>query len=116
MAEKTFYDTQGKIVYSYSETGMELDVSAYTQYSYIEEVGDPRKQYVFEGQLMERLPNPAVVEGNLLKNVPVAGDLVIDGAIYPIAAGDTELDFSPGINRFVLKCFPYLDKQYEVVI
>lgn len=116
MAEKTFYDTQGKIIYSYSEAGMEIDVSAYEQYPYTEALGDPRKQYVSEGQLAERLPNPAVIEGNILTGVPVAGTLVIEGVSYPIAAGNTELDFSPGTNRFLLQCFPYLDKQYEVVI
>jgi hypothetical protein len=116
MDEKTFYDTQGKIIYSFNSAGMEIDTSAYDQYSSIEAVGDPRKQYVLEGQLAERLPNPAEIVGNTLTGVPVAGILVIEGVSYPIAAGDTELDFSPGTNRFLLQCFPYLDKQYEVVI
>jgi hypothetical protein len=116
MDEKTFYDTHGKIIYSFNSAGMEIDASAYDQYSSIEAVGDPRKQYVLEDQLAERLPNPAEIVGNLLTGVPVAGTLIIEGVSYPIAAGNTELDFSPGMNRFLLQCFPYLDRQYEVVV
>jgi hypothetical protein len=116
MEEKTYYDQQGRIVYAYSASGIDIDVSDYEQYPYIELVGDPRKQYVNNGELLERLPNPAEVVGNTIVGVPVAGELVIEGTTYPIAAGDTELDFSPGVNRFALYCFPYLDKHFEVVV
>jgi hypothetical protein len=66
----------------------------------------------------QRPENPAIYNDGAIKEVPVAGTLVVDnGEQHPLPAGDSPLIFTDiGTYQLKLQCWPYKDKTIEVTI
>lgn len=72
--------------------------------------------WVDKGQLKQREPLPATLDGHVLKGVPDGGKVTIEGIEYATDGTDITLQFGrPG--TYVVKCegFPYTPVEVEVV-
>jgi hypothetical protein len=70
----------------------------------------PRAHYILNGQVTERPASPVTLTDLTLNNLPVGGDLFIDGTRYEITDETVELEFPlPGTFNLRVERFPYLD-------
>jgi hypothetical protein len=83
----------------------------------VDERLNPELQYVAGGAIADRPPNPAVLTGTTLTNVPVPSTLWIDDTSYPVTDPTVELDLTlPGTYQLRLESFPPQDAAFTVVV
>lgn len=115
MQNKTFYDQTGKIISSVSADNLAIvDLSQWSQYQSIDAKADILFDWVENGIVKPRPENPATLNGLIISRIPSGSVLRIEDAEYPITDTEVELDLPPNRSTVVLRCFPYLDKTFEV--
>lgn len=77
---------------------------------------DAMLSYVENGVLALKMPNPCVLSGMTITEIPGPAMIRIGlYDLYPCDDGTAELSFNlPGTYMVTVECFPYLDKIFEV--
>jgi len=71
--------------------------------------------FVQDGAIVERPASPAVLDGLLLRQLPVPSTITIDGVAYPCTDDYCELSFAlPGVYQISVSAWPYHDAYFEV--
>lgn len=71
--------------------------------------------YVLDGQVTDRPPNPAQLNGMTLSAVPTGSTITIEGTDYPCNDGTAQLSFDqPGTYTVTVKCWPMQVATFEV--
>jgi hypothetical protein len=71
--------------------------------------------FISEGAVSPRPQCPAVMSGSDIVDIPTPALLTINGTPYDVDVDSVSLSFpNPGSYKLVLKCWPYLDKEFEV--
>ena len=76
--------------------------------------GDVDDKYVVDGVVVDRPENPAQLEGDTLKDVPVPSRILIDNILYPCDDDTVELDLEQGTKKIVIRAWPHLDKEFNL--
>ena len=114
MKYRTYYNPEGKIVTCFAGDLSIVSFSEWEQYSYIEEPADIDKDWINNGAVCQRPENPASLNGLLISNIPIGSTLEIEGTEYPVTEVEVELELFAKRTVVTLKCFPYLDKKWEI--
>lgn len=78
---------------------------------------DSEMYYVLDRAPVQRETCPVSIDGMVLHNAPVPSVLEINGTAYDVTDNIVDLEFDhPGTYSLVLKCFPYKDGKFEVVV
>jgi len=81
----------------------------------IEGTADPATEYILNKKVTARPDMQAVLEGLVVKNLPVPCALFIDGNKYDCTEDHAELEFdAPRTYKVTVIAFPYLDKEFEI--
>lgn len=77
---------------------------------------DPLTQYIrSDGAIESRPPNPARLDGMVLRYLPAPCVLVLDGAAYDCDDVECELSFSlPGLHHVQVEAWPMQSAVFEV--
>ncbi len=106
----------GRIVFS---ARGQIDILGYAQYEglpYIEEFANSDYKYVQNGQIVDRPPNPAVLSGTTLTNVPPGCVIDYMGVQTTITTPEYTVEVVTQFPQFRLICFPYRVTFYEVQV
>jgi hypothetical protein len=84
--------------------------------SHVLGTGDTTTQYVTNGVITARPPNPTTLSGMQLSNVPNPSSVTIDAANpQQVTDGEVELSFTqPGTYTIVVSSWPMLDATFKV--
>lgn len=76
---------------------------------------DPDMHYIVDGQITARPECCAVLDGSVLRNLPVPCVIIINGREYECTATIAELEFDqPGVYEIrVVPPWPYLDREFS---
>lgn len=80
----------------------------------LEGEGSSNTHYVVDNKIVPRPHNPALLENNVIKNVPMNSSLLIEDTLYENKE-DTEIELSfnhPGRYQITLIKWPYLNKEF----
>jgi len=91
---------------------------------YVDGFHDSALKYVVDGVAVDRLPNPTLLTGTTLYNVPLPSLVRVIDTVNPAAIlefvttdGTVELDFPvPGTYGIEVCSFPHLDVTFRVVV
>ena len=76
---------------------------------------DYSKHYVYEGRIITRPSNPAVLIDTTLSALPTPCMIIINGKPYECTDDTAEVDFTyPGVYKIKVVSFPFLDIEFEV--
>lgn len=77
--------------------------------------------YALQGAIEQRPECFATLTGTLISGIPLdrleEATVTVEGIEYPIPAGESEAEIvidQPGSYTVLLKCFPYLDKEFTI--
>lgn len=71
--------------------------------------------WVSDGEVLEKTPCPAFLDGLTLRDVPVPATVSIDGARYPTDEPVVELTFNhPGIYTVTIESIPHMPISFMV--
>jgi hypothetical protein len=77
--------------------------------------GETATDYVREGEIISRPPNPATLDGMTLKNLPVPCTITVEGTAHTCTDDHCELEFTqPGAYDVIVSAFPARDATFEV--
>lgn len=110
------YDETGRILQTglASLENVELEISLGKRI--VQGEADPLTQYIRSGgEIDARPPNPARLEGLVLRDLPVPCVLVLDGSAYDCDEAECELSFSlPGLHHVQVDAWPMQSSTFEV--
>lgn len=112
----TVFDEQGAII-----------SQGWTQLSVVEKMmeagnclpvaSDSLTQYVLNGQVVDKTPCPAYLDGLTLRDVPVPSRIFIDQTVYQVTEPVVELSFNlPGVYKVMIESVPHLTVTMEVTV
>lgn len=112
----TFYDGKGKITGCLSgppgviDTNKEMSVESWVEGKYSSE-----RSYVVDGVVRPREEMNCLVNGKLLKNLPIPCEVFINNSTYHVDSSEVELDFDqPGMYKIKVSAWPFLDAEFEI--
>lgn len=74
-------------------------------------------QYVLNGEITDKTPCPAYLDGLVLRNLPVPSRLFIDRDVYEVIEPVVELSFNlPGTYKLLIESVPHLPVTLEVTV
>lgn len=109
------YDETGRILQTglASLENVELEVSLGKRI--VQGEADPLTQYIRSDAIESRPPNPARLEGMVLRDLPAPCVLVLDGTAYDCDDAECELSFSlPGLHHVQVEAWPMQSAVFEV--
>lgn len=79
--------------------------------------GRDTTHYVLRDSIVERPANPAMLNLQVLTQVPLPATITINGSRYDVNDSTVDLDFTyPGTYTVTVAAFPYLDKTFTVTV
>lgn len=110
----SFYNARGEIEGFLSAPQDVLDLNTPGR-QWVEGRIDREIYYIDGGELTARPINPTTLADATLIDVPGNSIISINGVDYPCdEGGEVELEFDqPGTYSIVVKCWPYLDAEFE---
>ena len=114
MKYRTYYTPEGKIVTCFAGDLSIVDFSQWEQYAFVEQPADDELDWVNNGTICQRPESPAVLNKLLISGIPKGSVLEIEGIEYPVTESEVELELFAKKTTVILKCFPYLDKKWEI--
>ena len=110
------YDDTGRILQTGVASLENVEVEFALGKLLLQGEADPLTQYIrSDGVIEARPPNPARLEGLVLRDLPVPCVLVLDGAAYDCDDTECELSFSlPGLHHVQVEAWPMQSAAFEV--
>lgn len=111
------FDADGRIARTGTCPDSMVDLQAGAGEQVMQGTANESKQYVLNGELVDRPENTAKLSGQTLANVPAPSVISINGTDYPCDDSSVDLDFTyPGEYRIAVHAFPYTDVEFKITV
>ncbi|MCD5326772.1 hypothetical protein ACFFU8_18095 [Chromobacterium piscinae] len=111
------YDDTGRILQTGIASRENVEVEFALGKLLLQGEADPLSQYVRgDGVIETRPPNPAWLDGMILRDLPAPCVLMLDGTLYDCDDAECELSFAlPGRHHIQVEAWPMQSATFEVV-
>ena len=111
----TFFDNEGMILHTLQGSRIAIELNKSMNPNWVDGQWDTDKHYVLNGEPINRPVNPTQMDELTLINLPVPCKILINDNQYDITDSTVELELPMSAKyKIVVKCFPYLDAEFEI--
>lgn len=111
------FDSLGRILRHGNCVETDMEHQAYLPGQHVMEgTCNDLTDYIKDFKVLKRPECPATLEVNILKNVPVPAIVNIDGTAYDTDVPEVTLDMPIGKFKIKVIAFPYIEKEFELIV